>query len=466
MYLSTRELYPVVNIVIVGAGDVGYSLAEHLSLQGHHTAVIERSSSICNEINSRLDVLTINDNGSSPQVLERAGIKDAHMLIAVTPHDETNLIACNFAMQYKVPQRIARIRSLKLSDDPDSPISFTALGVTQVIEPELEVVDNIIKYVELPGVSEAENIQMGNVYLRGYHITEGMPIAGKSLIETNELTKSSHILIVLIIRDGKAILPKGTEVIKAGDEIIAIMQDDSLPVFRELINQPVDKLKKIVISGDTLEAIELARKMVTIVDRVILVDPNEAHAQQAAASLPDVEVLYGDCTNVEMLQEVRVKNLPFFIAAGNDPEDNIMSCLLAKAEGAQRVIAVSTNRRHNKLFLSLGIDHVINPNNITTQTIMRNVIKLPIASLLLLKSVNVQVTKFIIGPKSAVINLKIKDLGNRIKRSIIIGSILRGDKLIIPGGETVFHEDDEVLTLSHPDDTREVGKLFKSESAL
>jgi len=466
IFVTARELYLVVNIVIVGAGDVGYSLAEHLSRQGHHTAVIERSTTICNEINSRLDVITINDNGSSPQVLEQAGIKDADMLIAVTPYDETNLIACNFAMQYGVPQRIARIRSLKLSDDPNSPISFTALGVTQVIEPELEVVDNIIRYVELPGVSEAENIQMGNVYLRGYHITDEMPIAGKTLIETNELTKSSHILIVLIIREGKAILPKGTEVILPGDEIIAIMQNDSLPDFRELINQPAGKLKKIVISGDSLEAIELARKMVDFADRVILVDPDEAHAQLAAATLPDVEVLFGDCTNVEMLQEVRVRNLPFFIAAGNDPEDNIMSCLLAKAEGAERVIAVSNNRRHNKLFLSLGIDHVINPNSITTQTIMRNVIKLPIASLLLLKSVNVQVTKFIIGPKSAVIDTPIKHLGNRIKRSIIIGSILRGDMLIIPSGETVFQEDDEVLTLSHPDDTREVGKLFKSESAL
>ena len=454
------------NIVIVGAGDVGYNLAEHLSRQGHHTAVIERSSVICNEINSRLDVLTIIDTGSNPQALEQAGIKDADMLIAVTPNDETNLVACNFAMQYGVPQRIARIRSLRISDSPEIPISFGALGVTHVIEPELEVVDNIIKYVELPGVSEAENIQTGNVYLRGYVITRDMPIAGKTLIETNELTRSSHILIALIIRDGKAILPRGTELILPGDEIIAIMKDDSLQVFRELINQPPDKRKKIVIYGDNLEAIELARRMTTRADRVILVDPNEEHAQHAAAVLPDVEVLFGDCTDVEMLQEVRVRDLPFLIAVGNDPEDNIMSCLLAKAEGAQRVIAVSTNRRHNKLFLSLGIDHVINPNSITTQTIMRNVIKLPIASLLSLKSVNVQVTKFIIGPQSAVIDMPIKQLGTRLKRSIIIGSILRGDQMIIPSGETVFLEDDEVLTLSHPDDTREVGKLFKSESAL
>lgn len=450
------------NIVIVGAGDVGYSLAEHLSRQGHNTSIIEKSTSICEEINNKLDVLTINENATDPLTLEDAGIENADMVIAVTPNDETNLIVCNFAMQYGVPQRIARIRSLKLNL-ARSPVTFAGIGVTHVIEPEMEVVNNIRKYIELPGVTEAENIHMGNVYLRGYRIDDTMPVAGKTLIEINELSKSDYILIVLIIRGGKAILPRGAEMVLSGDEIIAIMRGDSLPAFRSLINQPADKLKKVVISGDTLEALELARCMHEYADRVILVDPNEEHAQYAAEELPDVEVLLGDCTNVEMLQEVRVRDLPFFIAAGSDPEDNIMSCLLAKAEGARRTVAVSTNRRHNKLFLSLGIDYVINPNIITTQTIMRNIIRLPIASLLHLKSVNVQVTRFVIGSRSSVINLPIKKIGTLLKRSIIIGSILRADEVIIPSGETVIQEQDEILVLSQPGDTKEVGKLFKSQ---
>jgi trk system potassium uptake protein TrkA len=456
------ESISVVNIVIVGAGDVGYSLAEHLISQGHHISIIERSTQVCEELNNKLDMLSINDNATDPLTLEEAGIKNADMIIAVTPNDETNLIVCNFAMQYGVPQRIARIRSLKLNQ-PQSPVTFAGIGVTHMIEPEMEVVNNIRKYIELPGVTEAENIHMGNVYLRGYRIEEGMPVAGKTLIEINNITKSVHILIVLIIREGKAILPRGTELVLPGDEIIAVMRGDSLPAFRLLINQSADKLKKVVISGDSLEAVELARCMNEYADRVILVDPAADHAQYAAEELSNVEVLLGDCTNVEMLQEVRVRDLPFFIAAGNDPEDNIMSCLLAKAEGAQRTVAVSTNRRHNKLFLSLGIDYVINPNIITTQTIMRNIIKLPIASLLHLKSVNVQVTRFVIGSRSSVINMPIKRIGNLLKRSIIIGSILRGEEPIIPSGETIIRENDEILLLSHPGDTKEVGKLFKSQ---
>ncbi|MBN1760203.1 MAG: NAD-binding protein, partial [Chitinispirillaceae bacterium] len=231
------------NIVIVGAGDVGYSLAEHLSRQGHNTSIIERSAAVCEEINNKLDVLTINENAADPLTLEDAGIKNADMIIAVTPNDETNLLVCNFAMQYGVPQRIARIRSVRLNQ-PQSPVTFAGIGVTHVIEPEMEVVNNIRKFIELPGVTEAENIHKGRVYLRGYMIEEGMPVAGKTLIEINDLTKSEHILIVLIIRDGKAILPRGTETILPGDEVIAIMRSDSLGAFRTLINQPADKLKK------------------------------------------------------------------------------------------------------------------------------------------------------------------------------------------------------------------------------
>lgn len=452
------------NIVIVGAGVVGYSLAEHLSRQGHNISVVEKSPQRCEDINNKLDVFTVNDSGSNPQSLENAGIKNADMVIAVTPQDDSNLLVCNFAMQFGVPQRIARIRSLKLTN-PNSPISFSSLGVTHVIEPEMEVAGNILQYIELPGVTEAENIQPGNAFLRGYRVTEDMVIANKTLIETNEHTKSAHILIVLIIREGKAIIPRGSERTLPGDEIIAIMPHRSLPDFRIIVNQPPGKLKKVVVFGDSLIAVELVRRIGAYADRVVLVDPNEEHARHTASELSDVEVLLGDCTSVEMLQEVRVRNLPFFIAAGNDPEDNIMSCLLAKAEGAQRVIAVTNTTRHNNLFMSLGLDYVINPNVITTQTIMRNVIKLPIRSLLQLKSVDVQVTRFVIGTKSSVIDLPISEVSAMVKRSVIIGSITRGDELIIPSGETVLLENDDVVLLSHPRDTKEVGRLFKSESA-
>lgn len=449
------------NIVIVGAGTVGHSLAEHLNTQENHISIIDKSVDLCDRLNSQLDVFTVNDYGTNPSALERAGIAQADMVIAVTPSDETNLVVCNFAMQYGVGTRIARIVQLGNSFS-DTPVSLEKIGVTHVIEPEREVVRNIIKYIELPGVTEAANFHMDSVYLRGYRITADMPIANKTLIETNALTKSAHILVVLIIRGGQAILPSGSERILPEDEIVAIMPRESLGDFRALVNQPGGKTKKVIVSGDSLTAIVLAEQLKALADRVILVDPSASHAQKAAAQLKGVEVLHGDCTRVEMLQEANVRNATFFIAAGRDTEDNVMSCLLAKAEGAREVIAVSNAQRHAKLFASLGLDHVIDPHTITSQTIIANVIRVPIGSLLRLKNVNVEVNWFVAGKKSRITDRPIRDLDGILKRSVVVGSVFRDNQIIIPSGETVIRAGDEVIVLSKPEDARSLGRLFKS----
>jgi trk system potassium uptake protein TrkA len=454
-----------VKILIVGAGMVGYSLAEHLSHTNNNVSVIDRSAEICKELNNRLDVFALNAAATDLEALEEAGIRTADMVIAVTPHDDTNLVVCNFAKQYGVAKRIARIKSTWYTRK-STVVSLEELGVTHVIEPEREVVRNILNVVELPGVTEAANFQSENVYLRGYTVTEDMPIAGRTVEQTTQFTSSAHILIVLIVRKGRAILPRGSQHILAGDEIVAIMPRDSFGEFRAMINKPAGKLKKIVVFGDSFVAVQLCEQLLHYSDRVILVDPDEKHAELAATQLKGVEVLWGDCTRIEMLQEVHVENLPFFIAAGNDTEDNVMSCLLAKAEGAREVIAISNAKRHARLFMSVGLDHIINPNIITAQTIIANIIKVPIGSMLKLKNVDVEVNRLVVGHNSAVVGRAIKEMSRMVKSDIIVGSIFRADELIIPSGETVYEEGDEVLILSRPQDSEPLQRLFRPRSLM
>lgn len=452
-------------ILIVGAGMVGYSLAEHLSHTNNNVSVIDRSAEICKELNNRLDVFALTAAATDLEALEEAGIRTADMVIAVTPHDDTNLVVCNFAKQYGVAKRIARIKSTWYTRKA-TVVSLEELGVTHVIEPEREMVRSILNVVELPGVTEAANFQSENVYLRGYTVTDDMPIAGRTVEQTSQFTSSAHILIVLIVRKGRAILPRGSQRILAGDEIVAIMPRDSFGEFRAMINKPAGKLKKIVVFGDSFVAVQLCEQLVRYSDRVILVDPDEKHAELAAAQLKGVEVLWGDCTRIEMLQEVHVEKLPFFIAAGNDTEDNVMSCLLAKAEGAREVIAISNARRHARLFMSVGLDHIINPNMITAQTIIANIIKVPIGSMVKLKNVDVEVNRLVVERTCAVAGRAIKDMGRLLKADIIVGSIFRADELIIPSGETVYEESDEVLILSRPQDSEAVQRLFRPRSLM
>ncbi len=450
------------NIVIVGAGTVGYSLSDHLSKQHHHITVIERNPSLCRQISSKLDVSAVNGAGASPSILEEAGLGAADMVIAVTPNDDTNMLVCGFAKQYGIPKRIARVKSGEYTEKSRR-ISLEELGVTHVIEPEKEVVRRILQYVELPGVTDTANLQSDNVYLRGYRITDAMPLAGRALSEIGDLIGPAQILVVLIIREGKSVLPTGSERILPGDQIVAIMTSEALDTFRRLIGQPPAKHAKIVVFGDTLTAMHLARELKGFADRVIMVDPDEQHGLAAASQLNGVEVLNGDCTDVDMLQEVHVENAPFFIAASSDTEDNVMSCLLAKAEGAGRVIAVSNNERHVNLFRSLGLDHFVNPHQITSQTIIANILRVPIGALLRLKNVDVEVSRFIAEKGSRLVGKPLSKLDSLFRKTIIIGSVFREDTVIIPSGDTVIHEGDEVLVLCTPKSVRLAANLFKSK---
>lgn len=449
------------NIIIIGAGSVGFSLAEYLSDRNHQITLIDHDQELCNSISSKLDVFTITGSATDPSVLEKADILNAQMVIAVTPSDESNLLCCNFAKQFGVEKRIARIKSTNFSD---TPISLQDLGVTHVIEPEKEIVNSILQYIKLPGVTEAANFQSDNVYLRGYKISEDMPFAKKTLLEITELAGTAQILIVLIIRDGKSIMPTGAEHIYPGDEIIAVMPDESLETFRKLLNKNDSKLKKIVIFGDSLTAVHLAETLEALSERILLVDPDEQHGRTAASMLNKTEVLLGDCTDIEMLQEVNIKDTPFFIAAATDFEDNIMSCLLAKAEGAREVIAVTTKERHSGLFQSIGIDRIVNPRKITAQKILENIIKVPISTLHSIKNADIEVSRFVVGKKSPITGKPLSTVAGLIKKSIIIGCVFHNDEVIIPSGQTIIQENDEALVICPPKNLKMANKLFKSDS--
>jgi len=316
-------------IVIVGAGMVGYSLAQHFAGLDHNITVIEEDKALCEKINSKLDVFVVEGSGSSSAALDEAGLSSADLVIAVTSSDEINLLVCNFAMQNGVKKRIARVRSNIYTTNAGN-VSLEKLGVTTVIEPEREVMKHILQYVDLPDVLETANFQSDNIFLRGHQITEDMMIANKTLSEIRQLAENAPILVVVIVRDGKSLLPIGTQKLLAGDKIVAIMPKESFKTFRSLINRKASKMKKIVVSGDSLTAIHLAEALQPLCEQVVLADPDMEHGRMAATMLNGIDVFHLDCTNSDMLEEINISKVDCFIAAGKYQEDNIMSCLMAK----------------------------------------------------------------------------------------------------------------------------------------
>ncbi len=449
-------------IVIVGAGMVGYSLAKHFSGLDHNITVIEKDKALCEEIKSKLDVFVVEGIGSSPAALDEAGISSADLVIAVTPSDETNLLVCNFAMQNGVKKRIARVKSNIYTTNAEN-VSLEKMGVTTVIEPEREVMKHILQYVELPDVLETANFQSDNIYLRGHRVAEDMLIAHKTLSEIRQLAENAPILFMVIVRDGKSLPPTGTQELLPGDEIVAIMPKESFKTFRFLINRKASKMKKIVVSGDSLTAIHLAEALQPLCEQVILADPDAEHGRMAAAMLSGIDVFHIDCTNSDMLEEINISQTDCFIAAGDHQEDNIMSCLMAKAEGVHVVIALRDDIRHKRLFTSLGMDHIIYPQEITLNAIIEKIQMVSISAHLRLKTAGIEIIRVRIRKDSPVSGKSLQELDRPFKKSIIIGCIIRKNAVIIPQGDTVIEADDEVMVLSSKKNIALVNKLFKPE---
>ncbi len=297
-----------------------------------------------------------------------------------------------------------------------------------------------MQYIEIPQATQTANFHSDSVYLRGFKVLENMQFANKTLIEIKQFTALSPLLVVAIIRGDETVLPTGDKKLLPGDEVIAMMPKESFKHFRKLVNTPDEKVSRVIVYGDSLTAIHLAQDLKNIAETIKFIDPSIDHAKKAAAILKGLDVITGNCTNGDIFQEIRVRNADFFISVVEDDDDNIMSCLLAKAEGARRVIAVRKDQRHVDLFLSLGIDHIINPQNISTQKIIEDIKAVPIENHLKLKNGGIEVMRFKAGRNSRIIRKPLRDLQGLFKRSIIVGIILRDNDVFIPGGETLINE--------------------------
>jgi trk system potassium uptake protein TrkA len=449
-------------IVIVGGGVVGFSLAQQLLYEKHTISLIEPDPQVADDIASRLDLQVIAASGSSTTALEEAGLKGADMVIAVTPIDEINILVCSIARQYDVLQRIARLRSREFLS-PESHVSLKDLGVTDFIFPEQVVVDAILQYVETPGASDAVNFETGSILMRAYRVQAGMPMAGKSLIELRSMMQPEMFLVAAVLRDGKGIIPHGEFVIQEGDKVYGLFPRPAIPSFMRLINESHDSVKRVVLTGNNLSTLELAAALQDRVNSVIYVDPDLAHAEMIAARLDKVEVIHGDCTEVATLSEIDIKKTDFFVASSDEADYNMLSALLAKSEGAREVVAVSTEYRHDKLFHSIGIDHVINPRITAAREIMQIISRGHIGSVVRLGDAEIEAVRLTVPENSDITGMPLKKVWNKLRRGAIIGMIIRGDRMIIPDGETIIEANDHVITVAYTRFVSSIRKLFKEK---
>lgn len=447
-------------IIVVGGGVVGSALAVHLLRDGHTLAMIETDASLCQSMSDKHDMQIFQGNGASPRLLRDAGIEGADLVLAVTPNDEINLLVCAIAKQHDVPQRIARLRSRDFRMNNPA-FDIESIGVTSVINPEKAMVEHIRQFIETPHAVESADFEEGRVHLRGYRVRENMDIANKTPREIREAIAPTVVLFAAIVRQGQGMIPDGNTKILPNDIVYTLFPDESLGSFLKLVGQERKKNRKIVITGDSYALMEMSRAMQDTHYKVMIVDPDLDQANRIAGMFDNIEVIHGDCTDLDLLSDINIDAASFFIAVSNEPDYNMLSGLLAKADGAHEVIVTSDDARHDKLFRSIGLDHVVNPRLTAAREILDIISRGHIGAVVQLSDVDIEAVRFNVDEDSEIAGWRVKRIAKKLKSGSIIGVIVRDDRMILPDGETMVENGDHLIVITHHKNLSSVAKLLK-----
>ena len=443
-------------ILIVGAGIVGYNLAQELSHEGHDIAIVDQDPERVRRITDTLDVMAVEGNACLPSVLMKAGIKSSEMLIAVTEKDEINLLSCFLASRFEVPKRFARLRNMEFTAK-DSIFSPEEIFIDQAINPGQIIVETILKILETPGVVSVAEFADGEVLLREFDVPENAPIAGKTIEDIRNITQMDSFLIVAIVRDGELVIPKDQDILQAGDRFYTLIDKEFLPFLLPMLNRTMDQVEKIIIYGATSTSTQLALALEENMRDVCIIEPSREKAHRAADQLKRTVVQHGSGTDMDLFNEINMKDADFFLALSHDDENNILSALLAKKYGAKRALVITHDPEYLPILDSIGMDITINPRLITVSAILKHLRKGQVMSVFKLIE-DAEVMEIGVQEDSSIANKQIGKIN--FPKGAIIGALLRHGEMLLPKDEVTIEAGDSVIVVALPGTIEKIEKLF------
>ena len=455
------------NIIICGAGRVGYTIAKVLSEQNHSITVIDQSSEDIQKINDGLDVKGIVGKATYPSVLEKASASEADMIIAVTKNDEINMLICQIAFSmFKIQKKIARIRSKDYLNPKFSKVySKENLPIDVIISPEIEIAKSIQRKLEAPGALDNVNFAQNKIRLLEILVNETCPLVN---IPLNELTKKFPKLeanILGVIRNEKFIILKKNDVMKKNDKAYVIINSEQMQQTLLAFGHEEKISKKILIIGGGNIGFNLAKNIEQSFDdaRVKIIEKDKARAELIANDLNNSIVINGNGLDEDVLSEANLDEIETVIALTNDDEDNLMvSVLVEKFSKDKRTMALINKPNYSLLQSSLKIDDLIDPRMNTVSSILKHVHKGTIETAYTILNGEYEVIEAEIIETSELINKELRK--SNLPEEIRIGAILRDNDIIIPRSNFIFKKEDIVVFLAKRDQLSVVENMFRISS--
>jgi len=446
-------------ILIVGAGVVGFNLAQELSKEGHDISIVDRDPEKMRRISDTLDVLSVIGNACLPTVLVKAGIKNMEMVIAVTNQDEINLLVCFLASKFNIGKRFARIRNEEFTEK-GSIFPPKELFIDQAINPGDIIIDTILKIISTPGVVNVAEFAGGEILLREFDIPADAPLAGKKIHELSGVSAMDSFVIVAIVREGKLVIPRADDMIQPGDKIYTIVDKGFLPFLLPMLNKTVEEVQKVVIYGANPVSISLAKNLEDTIRDLSIIEPSREKAHEAAEILSKCVVHHGSGTDMNLFDDINMNEADFFLSLSEYDESNILSALLAKKHVAKRALVITNDPDYIPILEEIGVHITINPRLITVSAILKHLRKGLVVSVFKLIE-DAEVIEIGVDAKSAIVNKKISKV--KFPENAMIGALLRKGEMIVPTDDIEIQTGDSVIVVALPDAIVKIEKLFGSK---
>ncbi|MCR9128284.1 MAG: Trk system potassium transporter TrkA [Alphaproteobacteria bacterium] len=448
--------------VVCGAGRVGYGIARELAGEGNSVTVVDWSQELIDRITTDLDVRGVVGHGSHPDVLERAGIRDADLIVAVTYSDETNMVACQVAHSlFETPTRIARVRAQSYLDKRWGDLfSHGALPVDVTISPELEVSRSILQRLETPGAFATAPFANSRMQILGLVVNEESPVAGSSRDQILELFPDLGFDVVGVQRDKTLFIPRGDDPLMPGDDVYISVAAGHVKRALDVFGATAQRARRVVIIGAGNIGLYVAKALERVGGvRVRLIERDKSQAERAADILRRTVVLNGDGLDRDVLREAGVEDCELALCLTNDDKVNLLSAVMAKREGAARALTLVNDQAFHPVKTALDVDVMIDPRSVTVSTILQHIRRGRITGLQTLAGGQAEALEGVTLATSPLVGRQLDSLD--LPDGVSVGALVRGDKVYFARDDVRVEENDRVIFFAMKSAVSKVEQMFR-----
>ena len=448
--------------VVCGAGRVGYGIARELAGEGNAVTVVDWSADLIDKITTDLDVRGVIGHGSHPDVLERAGVRDADLLVAVTYSDETNMVACQVAHSlFETPMRIARVRAQSYLEKAWSDLFATdALPIDVTISPELEVSRSILQRLETPGAFTTAPFANSRVQLLGVRVDQASPVAGSSRNQILELFPDLGCDIVGIEREGSLFIPEGGDPLVAGDDVYLSVAAGHVGRALEVFGRSAPRARRVVIIGAGNIGLYVAKALERVSGvKVRVIEGDKTRAEEVADALRRTVVLHGDGLDRRILREAGVEEAELALCLTNDDKVNLLSAVMARREGAERTLTLINDQTFQPIKSALDIDVMIDPRAVTVSTILQHIRRGRITGLQTIGGGAAEALEGVALSTSPLIGKSLHRM--ELPEGVGVGALVRGDHVYFRRDDVTIEENDRILLFALKPAVSKVEQMFR-----